>query len=212
MGSGESLPSKQRMQLTNNTSEWFGPTSFFEHPPHPTPSEMQSHFPTLLPPAPETKYTPLLHPSRRGETIAELHNRLATALEGVIADVDAEINELEKSVPPEQRTSKSILICAHAAPLIAMGRVLTGRMPEDSSEEDFFVFTAGLSTFQRRSLRSNEGSLPGKSNGEGLAEGTKLIRATQVPDWSSGRGVGGGWDCAVNGDCSFLSGGAERGW
>lgn len=172
---------------------------------------MQSHFPSLLSPAPETEYTPLLHPSRRGETIAELHNRLATALEGVIADVDVEITELEKNVPPEQRSSKSILICAHAAPLIAMGRVLTGRMPEDSSEEDFFVFTAGLSTFQRRSVRSNE-SLSWDGSGEGLAEGTRLVRATRVPDWSGGRGVGGGWDCAVNGDCSFLSGGAERGW
>jgi transcription factor C subunit 7 len=25
-------------------------------------------------------------------------------------------------------------------------------------------------------------------------------------------GVGGGWECTVNGDCSFLSGGEERGW
>lgn len=170
---------------------------------------MHTHFPTLLPPRPDTKYTPLLHPSSRGETIAQLHNRVATALEGIIADVDAEIAAIEKDLPVEQRTSKSILICSHAAPLIAMGRALTGNMPEDSSVEDFFVYTAGLSTFRRR--RGSQG----RDDSRGrylLAEGTTLVRARGVPDWEGGRGVGGGWDCVSNGDCGFLSGGAERGW
>lgn len=172
---------------------------------------MQTHFPSILPSSPESKYTPLLHPSRRGETIAQLHNRLAITLESLIADVDAEIAEVEWTVPPEQRTSKSILICAHAAPLIALGRVLTGRMPDDSSEEDFYVFTAGLSTFQRRKSGSSEPKNGGNEIDMDLAEGTDLVRAKEVPIWR-GCGVGGGWDCAVNGDCSFLSGGAERGW
>lgn len=169
---------------------------------------MRTHFPTIVPSSPETKYTPLLLPSSRGETIAQLHNRLATALEGIIADVDDEVNALEAGIPPEQRTSKSILVCSHAAPLIAMGRALTGLMPEDSSVEDFNVFTAGLSTFRRR------GTNKARSQGSAqsiLAEGTELVRAESVPDWE-GRGVGGGWDCVSNGDCSFLSGGAERGW
>jgi transcription factor C subunit 7 len=170
---------------------------------------MRAHFPTLIPSSPETKYTPLLLPSSRGETIAELHNRVAIALEGIIADVDSEVTALEAGILPEQRTSKSILICAHAAPLIAMGRALTGLMPEDSSIEDFHVFTAGLSTFRRR------GTVKSRSQGSAqstLAEGTKLIRVESIPDWEGGRGVGGGWDCVSNGDCSFLSGGAERGW
>ncbi|KAJ5091265.1 hypothetical protein NUU61_006135 [Penicillium alfredii] len=213
------------VRLENGLGEWFGPTTFFNHPSHPTPSTMHTHFPTLLPPSPETLYTPLLLPSTRGETIAQLHNRLATALAGIIADIDAEISALESTVPPAQRTSKSILICSHAAPLIAVGRVLTGRMPEDSSEEDFNVFTAALSTFRRRRVgitssseeEQNTGGEPTASadNGEEspLAEGTRLIRATsRVPGWRGGRGVGGGWDCVANGDCSFLSGGAERGW
>lgn len=170
---------------------------------------MRTHFPTLIPPHPETKYTPLLQPSSRGETIAQLHNRVATALEGIIADVDAEVTALEKDIPVDQRTSKSILICSHAAPLIAMGRALTGNMPDDSSVEDFFVFTAGLSTFRRRgnSKRRDE-----SRDGSLLAGGTQFVRARGVPCWEGGRGVGGGWDCVSNGDCSFLSGGAERGW
>jgi len=36
----------------------------------------------------------------------------------------------------------------------------------------------------------------------------------EVPDinWRDGRGVAGGWTCEVNGDCSFLKNGEERGW
>ena len=173
---------------------------------------MRNHFPTLIPADSVTKYTPLLHPSRRGETIIELHNRLATTLEGIIDDLDAEIATLEANLPFEQRTSKSVLICSHAAPLIAMGRVLTGRMPRDSSQEDFFVFTAGLSTFRRRKLEGGSQARDYGSESRGLAKGTQLLRAKKVPNWQGGRGVGGGWHCVINSDCSFLSGGAERGW
>lgn len=83
-------------------------------------------------------------------------------------------------------------------------------MPADSSEEDFYVYTAGLSTFRRRG-GGPAASEPGKGL---LADGTRIANpdVTVVPQWEDGRGVGGGWDCVVNGDCSFLSGGAERGW
>lgn len=201
----------------NNTQprEWFGPTSFFEHPSPSPPSDLLPHFPTVLnPSSSSTPYKPHVLPSTRGETIAQLHNRLATALSGIIADVDAEIAHLEASQPPENRSSKAVLIVSHAAPLIAIGRALTGNMPEDPDVEDFNVFTAGLSRFVRRGgLASAAGERDG-GKGEGrLAPGTKIIRPeTSVPDWQGGKGVGGGWDCVANGDCSFLSGGAERGW
>lgn len=67
-------------------------------------------------------------------------------------------------------------------------------MPEDSSEEDFRPFTAGLSTFIRR------------------GKGVGVRGKGEVPDWRGGNGVGGGWDCVGNGECGFLSGGEERGW
>ncbi|KJK62891.1 Histidine phosphatase superfamily branch 1 [Aspergillus parasiticus SU-1] len=198
------------VRIENGVGEWFGPTSFFDHPSPASPGTLKTHFPTLLASDPEANYNPHLLPSTRGETIAQLHDRVATALAGIIADVDAEIDALEAPQPPAERTSKAILICAHAAPLIAMGRVLTGNMPDDADEEDFNVFTAGLSTFVRRKTTpAGDGSAERRE----LAPGTRVIRSgTVVPDWQDGKGVSGGWDCVVNGDCSFLSGGAERGW
>ncbi|RAL16859.1 phosphoglycerate mutase family protein [Aspergillus homomorphus CBS 101889] len=234
--------------------EWFGHTTFFTHPPPATPPTLSTYFPTLnltLPnnpddaSAPSNKtykpYKPHLTPSPTGETIANLHTRIATTLAALIADVDAEIAALEAAQPAhEPRSSKAILICSHAAPLIAMGRALTGLMPEDSSQEDFFVFTAGLSTFRRRRWRQQRGngqdgagcgvdsvgrdlrrgsSGAGVSGGEDkqewvLAPGTTILRAgiTVQTDWRGGKGVAGGWDCVRNGDCGFLSQGAERGW
>lgn len=194
------------------TREWFGSTTFFHHPAPPTISTLQSLKSGEAAPFTlnTTRNSPILYTSTRGESIPQLHNRLATALAGIIREVDAEITTIEASLPTEQRTSKAIFICSHAAPLIAIGRVLTGNMPADSSEEDFHVYTAGLSTFRRR------GSGPAASKpGKGLlADGTMIANpdVTVVPEWEGGKGVGGGWDCVMNGDCSFLSGGAERGW
>lgn len=148
-------------------------------------------------------------PSSRGETIPQLHNRVATALAAIISDVDAEVQAEEAQTGDS--SSKAILICAHAAPLIAMGRALTGNVPEDVNTEDFHVYTAGMSTFVRRSGVSVAGTVWERSP---LAAGTRLVpeNEVQVPDWKDGKGVGGGWDCVSNGDCSFLSGGEERGW
>lgn len=112
---------------------------------------------------------------------------------------------------------------------------MTGHAPDDSGVEDFHVFTAGLSKFVRRSGGSegrnrsfasshlgNFGSGYGGGDGgerDALAEGTRLLRpgtgstgVLKVPDWRGGKGVNGGWDCVLNGDCSYLSNGAERGW
>lgn len=136
-------------------------------------------------------------PPRRGETLAQLHDRVAATLAAIIAQADTEIAAAEATQPADSpRTSKAILISSHAAPLIAMGRALTGRMPTEFEEKDFNVFTAGVSTFTRRKPAS---------------EGDHVVLGA-VPDWKNGKGVGGGWDCVKNGDTAFLSGGAESGW
>lgn len=90
-------------------------------------------------------------------------------------------------------------------------------MPVDSGEEDFNVFTAGLSTFKRRTGPPAATTARKDDDGQSieslLAPGTQSLRSgMKVPEWMKGRGVGGGWDCVQNGDCRFLSGGAQKGW
>jgi transcription factor C subunit 7 len=168
---------------------------------------LATHFPAVI----HAEYSPPhVVPSTRGETISQLHNRVATALAAIIADVDSEIEAAEARSGASD--DKALLICSHAAPLIAMGRVLTGDMPRDVDVEDFKVYTAGLSTFVRR--RRQRPAAAAERNDLLLAPGTGLVPPDQVfvPDWIDGKGVGGRWECVANGDCSFLSGGAERGW
>lgn len=95
-----------------------------------------------------------------------------------------------------------ILICTHAASLIAVGRALTGRIPEDICEEDFKTYTCGISKFTRRVMPLPEQKFEQVKAGE---EMPKL-------EWEQGRGVAGGWDCESNSNCSHLDGGEERGW
>lgn len=203
----------------NGFGEWFGQAQF-QHPSPASPAVLRSLFPFYSP-----TYTPVLHPPSVGETIDELHERVAYVLSRVIADLDA-----DPSGP------RSALICTHAATLIAIGRVLTGHMPIDAEKQDFLPFTAGLSVFVRRSgdgahkrvavvggdveelvpdtHKSGNGGTR-KEEDESDAGVEPRSANTLLPakiDWRQGKGVQGGWTCVKNGDCSFLSGGAERGW
>ncbi len=76
-------------------------------------------------------------------------------------------------------------------------------MPTDISEEDFRPFTCGLSTFVRNSKSQPVLNVRQWAGPE-----------TEIPQvgWKEGNGVGGGWKLEISGDCSFLSGGEERGW
>ncbi|PGH12043.1 hypothetical protein AJ80_06862 [Polytolypa hystricis UAMH7299] len=204
------------VRIENGIGEWFGSSRTFTHPSPATPSTLQSHFPTILrnpdTTSSEPPYKPHLIPSPHGETISELHDRLATTLSAIIASVDAEITTYEAAHPETANQSRALLICTHAAPLIALGRVLTGDMPEDSSMEDFRPFVASLSTFVRREKKEKKSAGQGVDDGVVVDGAARFIGGCEVPVWKGGRGVGGGWDCVANGDCSFLTSGEERGW
>ncbi|TVY29311.1 Uncharacterized protein LHYA1_G001392 [Lachnellula hyalina] len=167
----------------NGIGEWYGLARF----DHPSPAE-PALLKTLFPHYDET-YTPVIKPSVNGENIEELHNRTAYALHRIIEQSDRE-------------GVKAIVICTHAATLIAIGRVLTGRMPDDIAEEDFRPFTCGLSTFVRE----------GKEVQAGVEEWKGPESRIPSVDWRGGKGVGGGWKLEGSGECGFLSGGEERGW
>jgi transcription factor C subunit 7 len=120
--------------------EFFGRANW-EHPTPPTLQILTPHFENL-----DQEHVSSHIPAPKGEMIVELHERVRRALEHIITTLDQD---------PEQ--PKTVLICSHAATIIAAGRVLTGQMPEDPDEDDFQCFTAGLSKFVRKSRGAEKG-------------------------------------------------------
>ena len=177
-------PETNKIRGENGIGEWYG-TARFTHPNPAEPALLQTLFKRY-----DESYRPAIRPNENGEGIEELHDRTAYALHKIIEQSDKE-------------GVKAICICTHAATLIAIGRALTGRMPENIAEEDFRPFTCGVTTFFRR---DKEKMLFPKSEWAGPGTGVPVI------SWRGGNGVGGGWEVKVNADCSFLSGGEERGW
>lgn len=192
-------------------SEWYG-SAHFEHPTSASSDRLAELFPAF-----DRSYVTAVAPSRKGESIAQLHDRVALTMDALIKQCD------EAGV-------RAVLLCSHAATVIALGRVLTGNMPENVEAEDFRAFTCGLSVFRRRpasrSVVAGEAAATSSPRTVGNLR-TPTSQATASPDgysnglvdpsstgvdWKDGKGVGGGWLCEVNGDCSFLSGGEERGW
>ena len=167
--------------------EWYG-VARFDHPSPGSPELLRRFFPTY-----SATYQPSIVPSTNGETPEDLHDRCAYAMLRIISDLDK-----EKGRP------KAVLICTHAASLIAIGRVLTGERPDDVGSEDFKPYTCGLSKFVRRKV----------PKGDEVQELRVWKQGMAIPkvDWRGGKGVAGGWDCELNGDCSHLKDGAERGW
>ncbi|KAK3196919.1 C6 zinc cluster transcription factor-like protein [Lecanicillium sp. MT-2017a] len=80
---------------------------------------------------------------------------------------------------------RGIVLCSHAAAVILMGRILTGEFPDEMDTEDFKAFTCGLSVYSRPQAAA------------AADDDAKVV---------------GNWTCEKNSDCSFLSGGEERGW
>lgn len=180
---------KVTVNIENGLGEFYG-LARFDHPSPAPIKELNRHFKNL-----QAEEQAIIVPSTKGESIPQLHDRIAYCLQRLIERADKD---------PTQ--PKALLICTHAASMIAIGRALTGRMPEDIGEEDFKCFTCSCSKFTRRSKAAHNA---GRGSSLWSAE-----KPEQIPDiyWRDGAGVAGGWNCEINGDCSFLSGGEERGW
>ncbi|KAF2764507.1 phosphoglycerate mutase-like protein [Teratosphaeria nubilosa] len=180
---------KVQVILEPGLGEFYG-LARFDHPRPATLEVLNRHFLYLT-----ADPDPVIAPSSKGESIPQLHDRVAYCLHHIIRQADR-----------DPKGPKALVICTHAASMICIGRALTGSMPEDEGEEDFRCFTCSFSKYVRKST-------------EGGSREEEEVQAwdPQVPDsvphvgWK-GTGVAGGWECEVNGDCSFLSGGEERGW
>ncbi|CAK7268645.1 C6 zinc cluster transcription factor-like protein [Sporothrix epigloea] len=229
-GHEQALPPWWAVRCDPGLVDWFGPAPFEQPKPASLTLLHDRFFPWI-----DLNYTHSgVVPRRHGESMAQLHARVAATLTHIIRQCDAE-------------GVRAIVLCTHAASIIAMGRVLTGQLPEDVASKDFDTFTCGLSTFRRRHARSRsrphqpftaqrprqclDRSTPVASHQQRNAEKTGAtpsdwtpgIFSGHVPPWDDpfqtlggeawigGRGVEGGWDCEENSDCSFLSKGEERG-
>ncbi|KAF2431607.1 phosphoglycerate mutase-like protein [Tothia fuscella] len=181
---------KNGVIVDNGFEEWYGETG--DHREHPRPAKVEElareHFQHM---GLRCLERTVIKSSRFGEGMMQLHNRIAYALHRIIERADKE-------------GEASILICTHAAAMIAIGRVLTGNMPEDTSVEDFHCYTASMSRYDRKDCAFEAPDNVGMWD---------PVKESLIPDvnWQ-GRGVMGGWDSVLNGDCSYLEGGKERGW
>ncbi|KAI9791388.1 MAG: hypothetical protein M1816_003955 [Peltula sp. TS41687] len=215
--------------------EWFGRAPFAHpDPPNPASAAVRSLFPRSFV---DEAYTAKCAPDGRGESVEELHDRVAETLERIVEEVDAEGDgdgdaEGLDGDGDGVKGDKAVLVCTHAAALIAAGRVLTGRdIPAEDEdvdvdvdvgggqgEGDFKAYTAGLSVFVRRGKMEGGNGEGGEEEEDGLEEEEEEEeekgsgRRRKRVQWKGGRGIKGGWVCVRNGDCSFLKGGMQRGW
>jgi transcription factor C subunit 7 len=131
--------------------EWFG-SAPFQHPSPASPKMLKAMFPAY-----DDHYVPSVMPRTNGESLKQLYERVSTGMQAIIDQCDAE-------------GRRSVVVCTHAAVVIALGRVLTGQMPESPEVEDFRAFTCGLSVYQRdttemgdRACMNSSTAGPGKS-------------------------------------------------
>ncbi|KAM0531805.1 hypothetical protein ACHAQF_006620 [Verticillium nonalfalfae] len=73
-------------------------------------------------------YRAAVVPAVKGETIEGLYERVAAGVGAIIDQCDAE-------------GIRAVVLCSHAATIIALGRVLTGEIPTTVDVEDFRAFT-----------------------------------------------------------------------
>ncbi|KAJ4301588.1 hypothetical protein N0V90_003681 [Kalmusia sp. IMI 367209] len=130
----------RKIRIDRGVGEYFGRADF-EHPTPPDLNILNQHFHDL-----DQDYVSVHIPTATGEWLKELHERVNRALTGIVTDLDND---------PEQ--PKTVLICTHAATMIAAGRALTGKVPADLNEDDFQCYTASLSKYERSSIEPEKG-------------------------------------------------------
>ncbi|KAI1340505.1 phosphoglycerate mutase-like protein [Xylariaceae sp. FL0016] len=213
-----------RTRVEKGLSEWYG-LAHFDHPTSAPLGELQKHFSHI-----DANYASILTPPRKGETITQLHDRVAACVQAIVTHSD-------------QEGKKSVLICSHAAVVIAIGRVLTGEVPTDATTDDFGAFTCGLSIYRRQGVGQNKATTPSRDRmapfrgnmhdkaaqnlmHDGRTRSDEQTNTLHPVDrhpleswvpgpsnsWKCGVEAYGGWTCEANSDCSFLRCGEERGW
>lgn len=176
-----SLPTASALKLElvaePGLAEWF-PTAATKTGVHPSPASAayMKEFVTEL----SLSWKPMLYPSRDGETISELHARARRVLDLI-----------------QQRCGqlglKRVLICSHAATIIAMGRVL---LDDDADGKRTKFIGAGTATLSKYTRTREGGVWKQELNGDAsfLPGGVEREwHFGMVPDNVTEHGMGQGW-------------------
>ena len=109
---------KVRVHVEPGLGEFYG-RAHFDHPGPASLEILNQHFASLH----AHSEGNIIVTSTKGETLTQLHDRVAYCL-----------SELIKRADRDPSQPKTLLICTHAGAMIAAGRVLTGRMPAEVNE------------------------------------------------------------------------------
>nr|XP_031858087.1 uncharacterized protein CI109_006529 [Kwoniella shandongensis]KAA5525159.1 hypothetical protein CI109_006529 [Kwoniella shandongensis] len=205
------------------------PSPYIEYSPvrpnsglHPRPSSPSKLIPFFPSQHISPEYQSTLFPSRKGESLAEIHDRAELFVEAWVGRVESEWPEV-----------KCVVIFAHAASLIALGRALTG-----DRTLDVIAGCASTSLYQRKPPSSF--SL-GSSSNRSLTDLTKsrstsslnaadsllALSTTSPSNTATGTGSSetassstsstlpcgvGQWSIVYNGRADYLPNGLERNW
>ncbi|KEI36491.1 uncharacterized protein L969DRAFT_90813 [Mixia osmundae IAM 14324] len=164
--------------VEHGLSEWYLPIRAASKGVHPRPgtaAHLSHSFTHINPDAHQS----LLYPSRKGESEEALHERAKEILRLIVRQYDEDIY-----------APRTILIVAHAAVNIALGRALIGER-----DARIHVGTCSLSAY-RRTLEPQDRRT--REDAEYFGLGRQDVLGT--------------WTCERNGDCSFLTSGEERDW
>ncbi|KAF9512629.1 hypothetical protein BS47DRAFT_1376945 [Hydnum rufescens UP504] len=174
---------------------------------HPRPgsaSSLQKYFPLI-----DSRWKPTWYPSRKGETLRELHNRTASFLRAFLArqdlasippsspDSPAHDNaDLATDVQLELGKHKRILFLGHGASVIALAKELSGDM-----DMELRVGCCSLTTLVPKPNAQRSAIISSLSPSEVINAGGP-----------KGNALLGQWDVVSKADASFLAGGVERDW
>lgn len=148
-----------KMLPEHGIREWFG-SAPFDHPEPAAPEKLKSMFPSY-----DESYESTIVPSKKGETLDQLQQRITIALRGIIKRCDA-------------NGTRAIVLCSHAAVIILIGRILTGLVPPSVDAEDFYAYTCGLSVYCR---------------GDAVSEASGRSSGRDAPGFVSNRPTIGTW-------------------
>jgi len=174
---------------------------------HPRPgsaTDLQKYFPLIDP-----RWKPTWYPSRKGETLPELHTRTGSFLRAFLGrqdlasiapsspDSPARDNaDLATDVQLELGRHKHILFLGHGASVIALAKELSGDM-----DMELRVGCCSLTTLVPKPNAQRSTVISSLSPSEDINAGAP-----------KGNALLGQWDVVSKADASFLAGGVERDW